>query len=97
MCTVLVDCVLFSLIGRNFKDVLFIGFLCSTNEHNIPIDLNRFQVVSRVVKKVEENVVHIAETNYHIKVTVVVSLIGEIGDKRSSVNATYVSHSLDHF
>ena len=55
------------LIGRNFKDLLFIGFLCSTNEHNIPTDLNRFQVVSRGVDKVQENVLHIAETNNHIK------------------------------
>ena len=35
-----------------FKDVLFIGFLCFTNEHNIPIDLNRFLVVLGIIKKV---------------------------------------------
>ena len=29
-----------------------IRFLCSTNEHNIPVELNRFQVVSGVLKKV---------------------------------------------
>ena len=51
--TVLVVCGLFTVIGRNFKDVLFIGFLCSTNEHNnYTKDLNRFQIVSGVVKKV---------------------------------------------
>ena len=52
MDTVLVVCGLFTLIGRNIKDLLIIWFLCSTNEYNIPIDLNRFQVVSGVVKKV---------------------------------------------
>ena len=52
LCTALVVCGLFTLIGRNFKDLLIIGVLCYTNEHNIPTDLNRFQVVSRVVKKV---------------------------------------------
>ena len=57
----------FTLIGRNFKGVLFIGFLCFTNEHYIPIDLNRFQVVSGVVKKVGKKAVHIVETNYHMK------------------------------
>ena len=50
-----------------FQGLLIIGFLCSTNEHKIPIDLKRFQVVSGVVKKVQEKVVQIAETNYHIK------------------------------
>ena len=44
--TVLVVCVLFILNGQNFKAVLFFGCLCSANEHNISIDLNRFQVVS---------------------------------------------------
>ena len=68
LCTVLAVCGLFTLIGRNFKELLINGFLCSTNKHNIPIDLNRFQVVSGVVKKVYENVVHIAETNYHTKI-----------------------------
>ena len=52
LCTELVVCGLFTLIGQNFKDLLIIGFLCSTNEHDISIDLNRFQVISGVVKKV---------------------------------------------
>ena len=52
LCTVLIFCGLFTLIGRNFKNLLIIGVLCSANENNIAIDLNRFQVVSRVVKKV---------------------------------------------
>ena len=65
--TVLAVRSLFTLIGRNFKDMLIIGFLCSTNEHNIPLDLNRFQVVSGIVKKVQEKVVHIVETNYNTK------------------------------
>ena len=52
LCAVLAVCGLFTLIGRNFKDLLIIGFLYSTNEHNIAIDLNRFQVASGVVKKV---------------------------------------------
>ena len=52
LCTVLVVRVLFTLIRRNFKDMLFIWSLCSTNERYIPIDLNRFRVVSSVIQKV---------------------------------------------